>query len=78
MIQLLKADERDYYQLGRTLRSAGHPREPMRKRYRELNERLVRHTEDLELKRIRLADYLTRVGYTLHDPLPNGVRRLQP
>ena len=75
MIRHLKNDERDFY-YQRALRSAGNPPKPIRKRYRELNQRLIRITTEFEANRIGLSDYVMQVGYLLNDPQPNEVRTI--
>ena len=61
MIRHLKNDERDFYNQ-RALRSAGNPPKPMRKRYRELNQRLIRLKTEFEANRIGLSDYVMQAG----------------
>lgn len=46
----------------------------MGKRYRELNERLIRLTAEFGAKRIGLSDHVMRVGYLLNDPQTTEVR----
>ena len=71
MIRHLKNDERDFrYQSA--LRSAGNPPKLMKKRCRELNERLMRLSANYDARRIRLADYVTQVGYSLQNPGTNA------
>ena len=75
MIRHLKNDERDFrYQ--RALRSAGNPPQPMNKRYRKLNERFIRLAADYDAHRIQLSDYVTQVGYSLHNPETNEVSKI--
>ena len=70
IIRHLNSDERDFH-YQRALRSAGNPPKPTRKRYRELNQRLIRLTTEFEANRIGLSDYVVQVSYLLKDPQTN-------
>ena len=66
MVKHLEDDENNFKH-ARLLLDAGKPEPPMRKKYRELNQRLLQLKEELETAMITLKQYVRQAAYFLHD-----------
>ena len=56
----------------RLLLDAGNPPPPTSKKYKKLNERLSKLTQEFQSNRIELLQYMHKIAFTLHEPAEAG------